>query len=181
MTTTSILPKQEMIYPPGKYVSVYVTAKRIHAGMLLDLRKDWPHLYFTARWPIVRDISSEQSKPAHLWLQDNTDDIIRSDVVVFYAEPDDVLSGSIWETAVGWTHGKEIYLAGSNPGFKEWRFAPRVRCHLTDAESGKTARACLDDALAAVTGRLRYQKSSADQILEKVDLIRALITEKEKR
>ncbi len=150
-------PKQHMSMPPGQFVRVYITSKRIHANFLLDIRKNFPNIYFTARWPVVRDISAEQTKPAALWIQDNVDDIIRSDIFACYAEEDDVLNGSIWESAVAWAHGKPIFLAGRNEGFKEWKFAPRTRSFET-----------LDSALDAALDHIRYQKTEAEKILEVV-------------
>ena len=64
----SVIPQQELSRPPSRRISVYVTSKRIHAAELLALRAEWPQLYFTARWPVVRDLSSEQARPASLWL-----------------------------------------------------------------------------------------------------------------
>lgn len=149
--------KQEMSYPPGVYVPVYITAKRIHAPMLLDLRKDHPNIYFTARWPVVRDISSEQLRPARLWFQDNVADMTRAEAVIHYAEKDDLLSGSLVELGVAWAHGKDIYLCGENAGYKEWQAAPRIKHGLS-----------IGDALTEIADRIRYRETDADRIMAAV-------------
>lgn len=154
---TGSLDKQEMNYPTGKYVSVYITSKRIHAAKLLELRERWTYLYFTARWPVVRDISFEQGRPARLWLRDNEDDMLRSDVVVCYAEKDDQLNTSIFELGAAYARHKPIYLVGNNLGFKEWQHAEGIQHFET-----------MDVALQRITDRLKYRKSDADKIMEAV-------------
>lgn len=157
--------------PPGKFINVYVTSKRIHAAELLALRGNWEHINFTARWPVVRDISTEQSRPASLWLQDNVDDILRSDVLVCKAEKADMLSGSIWEVGVAWANGKPIYLVGDNAGFKEWRHATNT-WHYEHMEN----------ALTHITARLRYDASGenrlANQLQNGFDRLGTLIDER---
>lgn len=157
---TGSLEKQEMQYPPGKFVSIYITSKRIHANQLLELRKNWPHLYFTAKWPVVRDITAEQARPAVHWLQDNVDDIVRSDVFMCFAETDDNLNGSIWEAGVAWAHNKPIYLVGENAGYKEWAHARNTR-----------RIGSLESALSEVQDRLRYRKSDVEKIMDQLGRI----------
>lgn len=169
--TKPLTEHQALSSPPGRHINVYVTAKRIHAAELLALRADWPQINFTARWPVVRDIASEQSRPATLWLQDNVDDIIRSDAVVCHADEADELSGSIWEVGVAWAHGKPIYLTGRNKGFKEWRHA-RNTWHYERRET----------ALHHIAARLRYDGSLENRIATLLqggtDRLAALIDER---
>ena len=164
----SAIPQQELSRPPSRRISVYVTSKRIHAAELLALRAEWPQLYFTARWPVVRDLSSEQARPASLWLQDNVDDIRRSEVFLSYAAREDELNGSIWETGVAWENGKPIYLVGDNPGYKEWRHAPNT-WHF----------ASLEAALTHVRGRLDYANNLEERLTKNfqsaVDRVAALV------
>jgi nucleoside 2-deoxyribosyltransferase len=155
MTVTAELPKQELKIPPGRFVSVYITSKRIHADYLLSLRQEWPHLYFTARWPVVRNIPTEQNRPAAHWLQDNVGDMERAEVVVLLAHPDDDLSGSIFEAGIAWGMGKTIYLVGENRSYKEWKFAARIRRHPTMAL-----------ALEEITRSIAYRPSDSDRIME---------------
>jgi nucleoside 2-deoxyribosyltransferase len=136
---------QELSSAPDRYVSCYTTAKRIHSDKILSWRSAWPKIYFTARWPVVRNISTEQMRPASHWLRDNVDDIVRSETVLAYAEPDDQLSGTIFELGIAWAHGKDIWLVGENPLYKEWRMAPRIR----NAHN-------LEQALKEITRRADY-------------------------
>lgn len=154
---TTPLETQRLEYPPGATVSVYITSKRIHAAKLLDLRPRWPYLYFTARWPIVRDIAHEQTRPAKFWLQDNEADMLRSEVVACYAEPEDELNTSIYELGKAVAHGKPIYLIGDNRHYKEWQFDRGIK-HVGS----------LSTALQEITDRIKYRVSQADRIEQEV-------------
>lgn len=158
---TGELSKQELKSPPGVFVPVYVTAKRRHAPMLLELRKAWPQIYFTARWPSVRDVASEQIKPAAHWLEDNAADALRSEVVIGFAEPEDDLNGSIWELGAAWRAGTPIFLVGENAGYKEWKFAKGIRRFHT-----------MEAALEAVVDRIRYRETSEARILAAIASLR---------
>lgn len=160
--TTVVQPKNQLEYPPGRFVSVYITSKRIHAAKLLDLRAQWPRLYFTARWPIVRDIAAEQSRPARFWMRDNNDDMTRSEVVLCYAEKHDDLNTSIFELGNAWAHNKPIYLVGENEGYKEWQHAEGIQ-HFDKMET----------ALQRITDRIRYRKTDAEAIMEQMSKLQA--------
>jgi hypothetical protein len=159
-------PVNRLEYPPGKFVSVYITSKRIHAAKLLELRQHWERLYFTARWTIVRDIAAEQARPARFWMRDNHDDMIRSDVMLSYAEPEDALNTSIFEIGDAWAHGKPIYLVGENEGYKEWKHAEGI-FHVKD----------LNVALQKITDRIRYQKTEAEAIQERLTQLQVKMLE----
>jgi len=137
---------QELKSPPSRFVTCYVTAKRIHSDMILDLRDHWQKIHFTAHWPVVRNLPTEHNRPAREWIVNNTDDIIRSETVLCFAHPADVLCGSIFELGIAYAHGKRIWLVGENEGYKEWRFAPRIR-----------RAATLEVALTEITRLAEYQ------------------------
>lgn len=146
-TKTESLPIQQMTSPPGMTIGCYVTAKRLHANRILDLREAWPKIHFTAHWPIVRDLPREHNRPAREWIINNVDDIIRAATVVCFAEPEDVLCGSLFELGIAWAHGKQIWLVGDNPGYKEWKFAPRIK-----------RAATIDQALSEIVGLIKYKE-----------------------
>lgn len=147
MTETNSLTQQ-----PGRYVTCYITAKRIHSRELLDLRKDHPSIHFTASWPVVRDISTEQSTPARIWFRNNVDDILRAKTFVCYARPEDVLNESLVELGVAWAHRIPIWLAGENEGFKEWKAAEGIRHGVSR-----------DQALKEIADTIRYDRSDAER------------------
>jgi len=101
-------------------IRVYTTAKRRHAELLRGLRHKYDGIYFTARWPVTVNLSTESVRPVTHWLNDNCDDIIRSSFVVIYAEPDDDLKTSLVEIGIAMAHDKRIYVVGVNPGFDPW-------------------------------------------------------------
>lgn len=120
--------KMEMTAPPGKFIPVYITAKMIHAEMLVEARKDWPRLYFTARWALTAKLPTEQTKPAALWTQDNEDDIVRSRVVVGFSHPQDKkpMKDILWELGIAHAHRKAIYLAGPLERFGNYAYCSSV-------------------------------------------------------
>jgi len=101
-------------------IRVYITAKVIHANMLKESRVKYDGIYFTARWSIVANISSESVRPVTYWLNDNFDDISRSDFVIIYAEKHDVLKTSLVEVGWAMAHGKPVYCVGDNAQFEPW-------------------------------------------------------------
>jgi len=104
----------------GKKIRVYTTAKIIHAEFLKNIRNKWDEIYWTARWPVTVNLSSEKIKPIVYWLNDNIDDVVRSDYVILYAEQEDKLNISLGEIGVAIAHGKPIYFVGNNPAFHNW-------------------------------------------------------------
>ncbi len=91
-------------------IRVYITAKIIHAQMLTESRVKYDGIYFTAKWNIVANLSSEKVRPVTYWLNDNFDDIARSDFVIIYAEPHDVLKTSLVEVGYAMAHNKPVYV-----------------------------------------------------------------------
>ncbi len=159
---TGLLPEQVMKAPPTVFMSCYISAKLIHAHKLVELRGNWPKIYFTAHWPLVAVLPSEQAKPAKLWQQDNTDDILRAETFLLYADPHDELKGSLFEAGIAWMAGKQIYLAGENKAFGGWSHADRVT-HFTTIES----------ALKTISKKLDYQPSHFDKLDARLGTIEA--------
>lgn len=125
---TGNLDNQSMKAPPGKFVSVYVTAKLIHAHMLVEIRKEWPKLYFTARWPLTAVLPSESAKPATLWTQDNETDMSAARVVVGYSHEDEAspLKDPLWELGEAHAMRKPIYLVGPVERFGKYAFCSSI-------------------------------------------------------
>lgn len=147
---TGALPKQEMTSPPGHFVSCYVASKLIHATKIMELRNAWPKIYFTARWPVVRDLPSEKMRPARHWLLDNVDDILRSQTVLVYAEKEDRLKTALVEVGIAWRSGIPIHLVGYHDDYAKWRNLPRITRHGT-----------LDAALTSISKMADYPKEAA--------------------
>lgn len=160
---------QEMIAPPGEFVSCYVTSKLIHARDLIDLRKNWPKIYFTARWPATANLSSEQAKPARLWTRDNVTDIQASECVLAYAQSDDELKAVLWELGIAWANGKDLYLVGKREQYGKYSMADNVHFY----ES-------LDTALSAISRRKDYGPDRYTKIVEMFNAVRTENTDRHK-
>lgn len=151
---TGPLPKQELSSPPDRYITCYVASKLIHSEKIIELGAKHKKIHFTARWPVYRNISSQQARPAQHYLLDNVDDILRSETVLVYVEPEDHLKGGLVEIGIAWAHGKEIYLAGDHTDFSKWQLLPRVhREHSLEA------------ALSAISSRANYSNSESKILL----------------
>lgn len=163
---TGLLAKQELSSPPDRYVTCYIASKLIHSEKIIELAKTHKKIHFTARWPVYRNISSQQARPAAHYLMDNVDDIIRSETVLVYVEPEDHLKGGLVEIGIAWAHGKEIYLAGDHADFSKWQYLPRVhRMHSLEA------------ALAAISAKTHYDTSEA-KLMKRLDKLEELILAK---
>jgi hypothetical protein len=120
---------------PDRWVSLYVAAKLRHAPMLVEVRKSWPKIRFSARWPLIATLESESNRPARHWQDDNLADMMTSEVVLIYAEPGDHLQNALFEAGIAWQMGKKIWLVSAkltedsfeHPDFKNLRGRPRVR------------------------------------------------------
>lgn len=137
--------------PPDRWVSCYVASKKRHAPFLTGLRKDWPKIRFSARWPLVAYLPSEESRPARHWQDDNLSDLLGSEVFLIYAEAADKMQNALFEAGIAWAHQKPIYVVGKDadggdhPDFKNLRGRPRV--HMMPN---------LTRALEAIAMRARY-------------------------
>jgi hypothetical protein len=159
---------QGMLAPPGKFIPVYITAKLIHAKMLVDTRSNWPNLFFTARWPLTAQLPSEQAKPATLWTQDNETDMVAARVVVGYSHEDEStpLRDPLWELGEAHAHRKPIYLAGPIERFGKYAHCSSVVGRYSN----------LGSALMVVS-HLNDYESHSDKILGALTHMRDLLEE----
>lgn len=160
-------PLNQMTAPPGKYVSLYITAKLIHAHMLVDIRKDWPGIYFTARWPLTAVLPSEQAKPARLWTTDNEIDMSAAQVVLGYSHDDEVtpLRDPLWELGEAHALRKPIYLVGPIERFGKYAHCSSV--------IGRFER--IESALKAISQRSNYD-SHADRLSAEIHQLRDILS-----
>jgi len=144
---TGSLPQQEMTAPPGKFIAVYITSKLIHAKMLVDIRKDWPRLFFTARWPLTAQLPSEAAKPATLWTLDNETDMAAARVVVGYSHEEEAspLRDPLWELGEAHAMRKPIYLVGPIERFGKYAFCSSVAGRYLTLETALKAISHLND------------------------------------
>lgn len=166
---TGSLPVQEVKAPPGKFISVFIAAKKIHAPMLVELRQQWPRLHFTARWPIAVQHASERDKRAAMWTNDNETDILAAETFVGFSAPEESspLRDPLWELGLAHAHRKPIYLAGPLERFGSYAFCSSVVARFDT----------LDAALQRISERLDYE-SHADQLGGKIDGVVELLRTK---
>lgn len=124
---------QIMPFNPARVVRVYTASKTRHAEMLKGLRGR-EGVHFTARWPLICNLASESTTPTQQWMDDNFDDIIRSQVVLVYAEEGEHLKWGIGEVGYAIAHGKEIWLIGDHPDYEPWKHYKRLVHHASEIE-----------------------------------------------
>jgi nucleoside 2-deoxyribosyltransferase len=109
---------------------VYTASKISYASLWRQLRnEEWKHLDFTARWIDIEDLELEEriSGPAeyvHFWTID-IQDVRRSDFVLIYARPGDLLKGALVEVGAALALGKIVLSVGIDPSHT-WSYHPCV-------------------------------------------------------
>jgi hypothetical protein len=81
-----------------------------------------------ARWPKLHVEGTPDNSPALanlFWKQDQAD-VIRSDVVMVYAEPQDHLRGALIEAGMGIAYGKTVIVIGDHPDYGSWQYHRQV-------------------------------------------------------
>lgn len=105
-----------------RHVKIYITAKRSHAQKFIEIKEEFPDMYFTMRWPVMINIPSERQRPVYQWMGDEKSDILNSDVVIVYGETGDDLNESIFMAGYAHAAGKHIYVIGEHKDYSKWQF-----------------------------------------------------------
>lgn len=155
---TSALPVQE--YTPPAEARVYVVSKRKHAARLLHLRKEFPGVYFTARWPLSVLQGSEELRPASQYMEDNFDDIQRSGYVLAYVEDGEHLKHGLTELGYATAWGKQIWLVG----WKQEEGSVEIHEDFAKLRLYKKLVHVAKDLPTALTEILRHAKIAAKQV-----------------
>lgn len=138
---TGTLPQQALTLSPRWPIRVYTASKLRHAAMLAK-QVGQDGIYLTARWLATAGHPGQDMRPASHWLQDNFDDIERSEFVLVYVEQGEHLKGGLVEAGLAIHAGKTLVLVspaaghpdspmflpgGNHPDFSKWKFHPL--CH----------------------------------------------------
>src|SRR5690242_4583010 len=108
-------------------IKVYGASKLLHKDMWVDLRSKWQEIEFTARWPIlhVGTVPDEHYFAKIFWVHDY-EDVLKADVVLVYAEPEDKLRGALVEAGMAIAFGKQVIVVGEHPDYSTWQYHPQV-------------------------------------------------------
>lgn len=118
MTSQAMRVEEPQILPfnPNAIARVYIASKIRHAEMLKSLSMDCIH--FTARWPLVCNLTQYANRPTVQWMDDNFHDIARSHAVLVYVENGEHLKGGLVEVGYALAHDKQIFLV--NPHHEDY-------------------------------------------------------------
>lgn len=127
-----MLEQQALKMSPHRHVKLAIASKLRHAEMFRDLRKQWLQLHLTSRWIVTGNLASESTRPVTHWLQDNFDDIVRSEALLVYVEPEEHLRVALLEVGYALAHHKPVFLVGEHDDYKKWQsFVPFVHRYST--------------------------------------------------
>lgn len=116
-------------------MKVYTASKLKEGPRWRRLAAEWPEVEFVARWPFMH--VTDDGAPgwpddcaAHgsIFWQHDHEDVARADVVLlFAADPSDVLRGGLVEAGMAIALGKTVIVVGENPGYGTWQFHQQVK------------------------------------------------------
>jgi len=111
---------------PDRY-SVYGASMLVHAPLWKQLTLDWPEIRWTARWPALHigNTPDHQVFASVFWEHD-LEDVMRSDAVMVYSEPEDKLRGALVEAGMALACGRRVVVVGEHPDYSTWQFHPLV-------------------------------------------------------
>lgn len=115
---------------------VYTASKLEHAEKWKSLRQFMASIVWTARWVThyAGRVPDHEPFTTIGWVHD-IEDVMSSDVVMVYAEKDEVLRGALVEAGAALACGKWVIVIDpdSNPTFGTWQFHPMcMRCKSLD-------------------------------------------------
>lgn len=123
--------------------SVYTASKPSHAMLWRQLRADWPEVNFCARWPWqhINDDGTprwpDDKAFGSIFWEHDFQDVQRANVVLCYAEPQDVLRGALVEAGMALGMGKLVITVGESESYGTWQYHSRV-LRVKDLSSART-------------------------------------------
>lgn len=110
-----------------KPIKVAVSAKVEHAPKLAAIQIEGIHI--SSRWVHIAAKQQSRQTPVEHWQQENFDDIVMADAMMFYLEPGDKLKGALGEAFYAAAYGKKVWIAGDGHGveFQPAPDAPLIR------------------------------------------------------
>lgn len=125
-------------------IKVYCASKLHHAELWKRLYDEWNDVMeIVARWPFahVNTVPDTAHYAKIFWQQDH-EDVVKADVVLIYAEPDDKLRGALVEAGMAIALGKQVIVVGEHPDYGTWQYHPLVN-RVPDIESARILLSCM--------------------------------------
>lgn len=107
------------------YTASRFTKGNIWLQILKD--KDFKHV-FNARWLRHFEIGTKETpERAQVFWVENLEDIADADMVLYFAEEDDLMGGALIEVGAALAYGKPVMVVGSNRSHRSWVYHPLIR------------------------------------------------------
>ena len=118
-------------------LKIYTASRFTKAEIWFDILKqnDFKHT-FISRWLRHYQLGTiETPERAYKFWQENLEDIKDADLVLYYAEPDDVQGGALVEIGAALAYEKKVLMVGSNVSHRSWQYHPLISrfCSINDA------------------------------------------------
>lgn len=109
-------------------IRVYTASKLSKAQMWRELYKQWPHVYFHARWLKHNEIGTPdlQEYAGRFWLEDE-EDVRYADALLLFAENDEHLRGALVEAGMAIAFKIPVIVVGNHPDYGTWQHHPGVQ------------------------------------------------------
>jgi len=121
----------------AKRVKVYGASTYRRALLWRQLADEWSsHVEFTNRWAQLYIDVPDEKHLARVGWQHNREDVMSSDVVLLYAEPEDLLRGCLVEVGMALAWEIPVLIVGHHPNYESWCNHPGVS-RVEDLSSAK--------------------------------------------
>lgn len=113
---------------------VYIASKFHHGKRWKELSDEsahyehpWHGIVFTSRWFLhYADKIPDEPQFCKLGWEHDIEDVISSDVLILYAEPQEKLRGALVEAGAALAWSRYVLLVGENPDFGNWQYHANV-------------------------------------------------------
>jgi len=109
-------------------IRVYTASKLAQASMWSALQKQWPGVYFHARWlrHVALGTPDLPENAVRFWVEDQ-EDVSLADAVLIYAAPTEHLRGALVEAGMAIAKGVPVIVLGDHVDYGTWQYHPAVR------------------------------------------------------
>lgn len=119
-------------------IRVYTASKLSRANLWRELDRDWPFVFFHARWIKHNNVGTPDTKEhaVRFWVEDE-EDVKSADVVVVWAEGNEHLRGALVEAGIAIANQIPVLVIGDHPDYGTWQFHPGVHSAADIEDAGE--------------------------------------------
>ena len=108
-------------------IRVYTASKLHHWETWRDLQREWPKVFFHARWlrHIAIGTADTPENAVSFWCEDE-EDVATADAVLVFAEQGEHLRGALVEAGIAIANNIPVVVVGEHPDYGTWQYHPGV-------------------------------------------------------